>query len=49
VKLAAQYAMMQRGPDFLAETRKVKQLRMEARVANGVAVDRGVNPTGSPR
>jgi hypothetical protein len=48
VKLANQYAQMQRGADFVAETRKVKQLRTGARVANAAA-DSGANPTGSAR
>jgi hypothetical protein len=48
VKLASQYAQMQRGADFVVETRKVMQLRMGAGVANAAA-DRGANPAGSPR
>jgi hypothetical protein len=34
-KLAGQYAMMQRGPDFVAETTKVKALQLRAGAANG--------------
>jgi hypothetical protein len=49
VKLADEYALMQRGADFVAETRKVKQLRTGARVANAAAVDRDANSAGSPR
>ena len=36
VKLANQYAMMQRGPDFIAETARIKAMRARAGAANGV-------------
>jgi hypothetical protein len=34
MKLADQYAMMRRGSDFIAETKKIKALRARAGAAN---------------
>ena len=49
-KLANQYALMRRGPDFIAETVKIKALRSRARSANAAAGSGGgANPAPSPR
>jgi hypothetical protein len=50
VKLANQYAFMGRGPDFVAETVRIKALRSRAASANTAAGSgRGTNSAPSPR